>query len=180
MATKIEKKSKDAEARLVNSRRVNMGWFFGFLIVFALIDIFGYPYFLNWLIGKLPGYEGNTFELTRLITDKSLFLNWSWCFNPLSRVGGYSRMLITISLQFVFVAFLIKLYFGTHKGSLSAGVEHGSARMITDEEFDQLIPACIFYTDEQDREKEQNYKPVVRDGNYSSNLFDTFDFVEEE
>lgn len=178
MSVDIKKKSKDQEARLTNSRRSNLGWFFGFLIVFALIDILGYPFFLDWLVKRLPSYEYCAFDLTRLETDKMLFMNWGWCFSPVGRVGGYNRMLITVSLQFVFVAFLIKLYFGTHKGGLSAGTEHGSARLITDDEFDQLIPACLFHTDEQDREKQPDFKPVVRDESYSSNIFETFEFDE--
>ena len=177
--TKVEKKSRDQEAKLVNSRRANLGWFFGFLIVFGLIDLFGYPFFLDWLVKRLPSYEFCAFDLTRLETDKMLFLNWGWCFNPISRTGGYERMLITISLQFVFVAFLIKLYFGTHKGSLSAGVEHGSARMITDEEFNQLIPSCIFYKDEQDRLKNPETKLPSIDDSYKPNIFDNFEFEEE-
>lgn len=176
--TKIEKKSKDQQARLANTRRNNLGWFFGFLIVFFLLDIFLFPYILNWLLSKTPGYTDLVYELTKLETDRFLLLNWSWCFSPI-RIGGMSRMIMTIALQLVFIAFLIKIYFGTHKGNLSAGVEHGSARMITDEEFDQLIPATFFGKNEQENYKDPETMPILKDESYSPNLFDTFEYEDE-
>ena len=101
-----------------------------FIIFILIIDILFFPVLMNRL-------------LYPLLTDESLYedlgiLNWSGCFATVDRIK------ITIGFEIIILSLCGLLLTSFNKTSLIHNNEHGSARLLTDKEFDTLIPSYIF------------------------------------
>ena len=101
-----------------------------FIIFILIIDILFFPVLMNRL-------------LSPLLTDESLYedlgiLNWSGCFATIDRIK------ITIGFEIIILSLCGLLLTSFNKTSLIHNNEHGSARLLTDKEFDTLIPSYIF------------------------------------
>ena len=101
-----------------------------FIIFILIIDILFFPVLMNRL-------------LSPLLTGESLYedlgiLNWSGCFATIDRIK------ITIGFEIIILSLCGLLLTSFNKTSLTHNNEHGSARLLTDKEFDTLIPSYIF------------------------------------
>ena len=101
-----------------------------FIIFILIIDILLFPVLMNKL-------------LSPLLTGESLYedlgiLNWSSCFLTIDRIK------ITIGFEIIILSLCGLLLTSFNKTSLIHNNEHGSARLLTDKEFDTLIPSYIF------------------------------------
>ena len=101
-----------------------------FIIFILIIDILFFPVLMNRL-------------LSPLLTGESLYedlgiLNWSGCFVTVDRIK------ITIGFEIIILSLCGLLLTSFNKTSLTHNNEHGSARLLTDKEFDTLIPSYIF------------------------------------
>ena len=101
-----------------------------FIIFILIIDILFFPVLMNKL-------------LSPLLTGESLYedlgiLNWSSCFLTIDRIK------ITIGFEIIIFSLSGLLLTSFNKTSLTHNNEHGSARLLTDKEFDELLPSYIF------------------------------------
>ena len=101
-----------------------------FIIFILIIDILFFPVLMNKL-------------LSPLLTGESLYedlgiLNWSGCFATIDRIK------ITIGFEIIILSLCGLLLISFNKTSLTHNNEHGSARLLTDKEFDTLITSYIF------------------------------------
>ena len=101
-----------------------------FIIFILIIDILFFPVLMNKL-------------LSPLLTGESLYedlgiLNWSSCFLTIDRIK------ITIGFEIIILSLCGLLLTSFNKTSLIHNNEHGSARLLTDKEFDELLPSYIF------------------------------------
>ena len=101
-----------------------------FIIFILIIDILFFPVLVNIV-------------LSPLLTGESLYedlgiLNWSGCFVTVDRIK------ITVGFEIIILSLCGLLLTSFNKTSLIHNNEHGSARLLTDKEFDTLIPSYIF------------------------------------
>ena len=101
-----------------------------FIIFILIIDILFFPVLVNIV-------------LSPLLTGESLYedlgiLNWSGCFVTVDRIK------ITVGFEIIILSLCGLLLTSFNKTSLTHNNEHGSARLLTDKEFDTLIPSYIF------------------------------------
>lgn len=168
------KKKKKNKNRTGVTRHASIWWFFGVMVIFIIIDILVAPYFLNFIVSKLPGINHGSFALTKL-EGEHLFLNFNWCFNPM-RPGGYNRMLISLAFQMLIIALIIATFSNLYKGSMISGAEHGSARLLTDDEFDECIPSYDFEEDEYRKRKPCDQRKITCDEKTTIDIFSTFEY----
>ena len=101
-----------------------------FIIFILIIDILFFPVLMNRL-------------LSPLLTGESLYedlgiLNWSGCFVTVDRIK------ITIGFEIIILSLCGLLLTSFNKTSLIHNNEHGSARLLTDKEFYELLPSYYF------------------------------------
>ena len=106
-----------------------------FVIFILIIDILFFPVLMNRL-------------LSPLLTGESLYedlgiLNWSDCFATIDRIK------ITIGFEIIILSLCGLLLTSFNKTSLIHNNEHGSARLLTDKEFDELLQSYIFRNKEE-------------------------------
>lgn len=106
-----------------------------FIIFILIIDILLFPVLMNRL-------------LSPLLTGESLYedlgiLNWSGCFATIDRIK------ITIGFEIIIFSLCGLLLTSFNKTSLTHNNEHGSARLLTDKEFDELLQSYIFRNKEE-------------------------------
>ncbi|MDO4501418.1 MAG: hypothetical protein Q4B60_09155 [Erysipelotrichaceae bacterium] len=100
-----------------------------FIGVVLLIDVVFFPVLMNLVLLPL---------LTGTPAGGIGILNWSKCFD------GMVATQITVGFEIMIFAGFAALYASSIKPSFAHGDEHGSARLLTDEEFDKLIPNYLF------------------------------------
>lgn len=101
-----------------------------FGICFVLLDILFFPVVMNLVLMPLLAQE-------RMVEGIGI-LAWKPCFS------SFVSSQITIGFQIMLVAGVAALYVSNIRPSFSHGDEHGSARLLTDEEFDALVPSYTF------------------------------------
>ena len=101
-----------------------------FIIFILIIDMLFFPVLMNKLLSPLLTVES-------LYEDLGI-LNWSGCFVTVDRIK------ITIGFEIIILSLCGLLLTSFNKTSLIHNNEHGSARLLTDKEFDTLIPSYIF------------------------------------
>ena len=174
MAKNKNKKNKKKKNRTNVTRHASFWWFFGVMAAFIVLDALVAPYFLNFVVSKLPGINSGSFAMTKL-EGEHLFLNFDWCFN-LMRPGGYNRFLISLAFQLLVIALIIATFSHLYKGSMISGTEHGSARLLTDDEFDECIPQYDFEEDEYDKKKPWDQRQITCDEKTTIDIFSTFEY----
>ena len=176
----MEKKNKK------NRRRASLKWFFGYIVTVLLLDILFWPLGLNWLGGFIHNISGvklfSTFA--EIYPERAhwyrLILNWDFAFNPLGLKGGYSLMIISLAWHLGLIAITMALYGTVHTGSLVAGDEHGSARWMEDDEFDDQLPADRFRPNEYAYEQQSDHREFEILQSQNVNIFDAFEFKSTE
>ena len=101
-----------------------------FVIFILIIDILFFPVLMNIV-------------LSPLLTGESLYedlgiLNWSGCLATIDRIK------ITIGFEIIILSLCGLLLTSFNKTSLIHNNEHGSARLLTDKEFYELLPSYYF------------------------------------
>lgn len=101
-----------------------------FIILILFIDILFFPVLMNKVLSPLL-IGDNLYEGLSI-------LNWSGCFKTLDNIK------ITIGFELIILSLCGLLLTSFNKTSLIHNNEHGSARLLTDKEFDELLPSYIF------------------------------------
>ncbi|MDO4501525.1 MAG: hypothetical protein Q4B60_09690 [Erysipelotrichaceae bacterium] len=100
--------------------------FIGFVLI---IDIIFFPVLMNLVLLPL---------LTGAPSHGIGILNWPICFD------SFVATQITVGFEIMIFTGFAALYASSIKPSFAHGDEHGSARLLTDKEFDDLIPNYVF------------------------------------
>lgn len=143
-----------------------------FLVIYTIsalaIFIILYPTFFNVIICsalypdyKLPGIA---------------FLNWKFVFSQ----GDFHN--IFFGCTFLWIAGAVAAYATVLKdiGSNNKGTEHGSARFLTDKEFDALVPNYDIHKNEYEHlreDSEDTHMNYLKTSNV--NIFEDIDFVSD-
>lgn len=112
-----------------------------YLLVFTLIAFLSFPTIANCLLMKALGLE---------TVEGLAFLNY--------RVFFISRNHLQVFGSLVFAWFAALVYFWSKVSGgkkTNKGDEHGTARWLSDDEFDDIIPWYIFRRNEQEYKEEQ-------------------------
>ena len=104
-----------------------------FIIFILIIDILFFPVLMNRLLSPLLTGE--------ILYEDPGILNWSGCFATIDRIK------ITIGFEIIIFSLCALLLTSQNKNTLTHNNEHGSARLLTDNEFDDLLPSYIFNKD---------------------------------
>lgn len=108
-----------------------------FVLIVALIGIIFFPVLMNLVLCPLLTGE-------RMMDGIGL-LAWIPCFR------NFVTTQITVGFQIMLLAGSAALFLSGNKPSFSHGDEHGSARLLTDEEFDALVPSYTFLSDMEEK-----------------------------
>lgn len=132
-----------------------------FLLILSILLFMFIPTFFNKLL--LP-MLGNT---ERVVEGLAI---GNWLIIPMQWIAA---------IIFFYIAFLIVciVSINGNEWKKNKGNEYGSARLMTDEELDELLPKCLFNKDEQDRPGDP--KEVSIESNDDSRLV-VFDYFEYE
>lgn len=104
-----------------------------FVLVVVMIGIIFFPVLMNLVLCPL---------LTGEKMCESLgILAWIPCFR------NFVITQITVGFQIMLLAGSVALFLSGNKPSFAHGDEHGSARILTGEEFDDLVPSYTFLND---------------------------------
>ena len=135
--------------------KYNWGALIAFILIAAILDILFMPVVCKYLEGSIMGVGLGGLPANP-VHDYAI-LNWNdYCFNNRTQIQ------ITLSIHILFFIFLIWVYVGSHKKKDGAGDEYGSARFMTDDEFDKLIPHYLFRPNEQACERKSDKREMSK------------------
>lgn len=101
------------------------------VLIMIIIDILFFPILMNKILSPLltgePIYKGLG------------ILYWAGCFATIDRIK------ITVGFEIMIFSLCTLLLTSQNKKTLTHNNEHGSARLLTDEEFDKLLSSYIFH-----------------------------------
>ena len=136
-------------------------------IIFALIlDILIYPTILNLILFRIAGFPEEVIE-------GLAFLRWDLGFKT------NEAFRLTIAFHLLYIVFLITIYAKLSGiGKSNRGDEYGSARLMTDKEFDALVPNYIYREDEYNYPSESETKDLSILPNSNIDIFSELEFKE--
>lgn len=136
-----------------------------FTIVMSVIYVLFMPTFVNLVLFKIvfPAYY---------VEHTLGILRWDIVFQDSS---------IAVASLFLWIAFMVATFSSTFGNKKNVGTEHGSAKFMTDKEFDALVPNYMFRKDEyayprsDEASTKMNY---LKESN--KDIFEDIDFEEVE
>lgn len=113
-----------------------MLYFIVFVAVSIILHILFFPTIMNWLIlpithvgERVPGIA---------------ILNWNLCFQNLT------TMQLSLTGFFLLLALMLFVYSAIKKDDKHIGAEYGTAKWLSDDLFNKLVPQYVFHKNEYD------------------------------
>ena len=117
-----------------------------FSLIMTAIYILLMPVFMNHVLFR--------YLFPELFVPNSIgILRWD--------IALQNQQMIVVMI-FFYLAFMVAIFSSSFKGKKDVGTEHGSARFLSDKEFDALVPNYVFHKDEYNyrRNDGENMKMV--------------------
>lgn len=103
------------------------------VLIMIIIDILFFPVLMNKILSPLLTGEN--------LCESLGILYWTACFATIDRIK------ITAGFEIMIFSLCASLLTQQNKKTLTHNNEHGSASLLTDKKFNDILPSYIFYKD---------------------------------